>query len=352
MVQVVAALIWDHERFLICQRPAHKARGLLWEFVGGKVECNEENAEALCRECEEELGIKIKVRNKYFEVDHEYPDISIHLTLFNAEIESGTLQLLEHNDFCWIHPNQISDFEFCPADEEILNKIQDDYARLCALRGTLTAASDLKYKSFQCSLMPTVSSDRVLGVRMPALRKIFKELSKDPEWFLTSMPLQYYEYANLYGLLISRCDDFDCCVRLLNSFLPHVDNWATCDLIVPAIFAKNKESACQIALSWLKENHTYTVRFAIGVLMRFGLDSPFRQQYADLVAAISTDEYYVKMMIAWYFATAMAVNFDFYVSYLKRRILPKWIHNKAIQKGIESHRLTDDQKIYLRSLRK
>ena len=126
MIQVVAALIWDRDRFLACQRPAHKARGLLWEFVGGKVEQGESREEALIRECREELGIEIAVGDIYYEVDHIYPDISIHLTLFNATIQRGTPQLIEHNAIQWIYPEEIPQLAFCPADQEILEKIQAD----------------------------------------------------------------------------------------------------------------------------------------------------------------------------------------------------------------------------------
>lgn len=352
MVQVVAALIWDNDRFLICQRPAHKARGLLWEFVGGKVEPGEGKEDALCRECREELGIEISVRNVYYEVDHIYPDISIHLTLYNAEIKSGVPRLLEHHDLRWILPDEIPDYCFCPADSEILEKIQEDSLKLESLRKSLMAVADPKYKAFHCALMPTVPSERVLGVRMPALRKIAKTLSNEGQWFLSFMPLRYYEEQNLYGILISQCTDYNKCVEMLTRYLPYVDNWATCDLIVPISFRKNPESACRQALTWLKDDHCYTVRFAIGVLMRFGLDLCLKQQYADAVCTVSTDEYYVKMMIAWYFATGLAKDFPLFVSYLERERLTKWIHNKAIQKGIESYRLTAEQKVYLRKLRK
>lgn len=125
MTDVVAALIWDEDRFLICQRPAHKARGLLWEFVGGKTETGESKEAALVRECREELGITVSVREVFMEVDHIYPDITIHLTLYNAAVESGEITLLEHNDAKWITINEIDLYDFCPADEEILVKLKN-----------------------------------------------------------------------------------------------------------------------------------------------------------------------------------------------------------------------------------
>lgn len=128
MVQVVAALIWDKDRFLACQRPANKARGLLWEFVGGKVEPGETKQEALIRECHEELDVNIKVGDVFMELTHHYPDITIDLTLFHAEILSGTPKMLEHNDIRWLRPDQIPDYAFCPADEEILKELMKRYS--------------------------------------------------------------------------------------------------------------------------------------------------------------------------------------------------------------------------------
>lgn len=352
MVQVVAALIWDNDRFMACQRPAHKKRGLLWEFVGGKVEPGESREEALRRECREELGVEINVRNIYFEVDHVYSDITIHLTLFNAVITNGTPQLIEHNDLQWILPEEIPDYCFCPADTQILDKIRQDSDRLAMLRVKLYSAADPQYRKFHCALMPTVDPQRVIGVRIPALRKIAKELSKDPDWFLSFMPLAYYEEQNLYGLLICQHTDFSETVKLLEQFLPYVDNWATCDLLVPKSFRKNPEKACKQALFWLQSKHPYTVRFAIGVLMRFGMEPDLNCTFADAVCSISSDEYYVKMMIAWYFATALAKDFSNAILYFEQNRLQRWTHNKAIQKGIESDRLTAAQKNYLRSLRK
>ena len=351
MIQVVAALIWDHDRFLACQRPAHKTRGLMWEFVGGKVEPGESREDALVRECMEELGVEIRVNNVYYEVDHIYPDMTIHLTLFNATISNGTPQLYEHNALYWMHPSEIPNYTFCPADTEILIQIQDDAANLGALRQALYDAADPQYKDFHCSLMPTVDPSRVLGVRMPKLRRIAKHYLKDCDWFLARMPLEYYEEQNLYGLLISRCSDFSKTVALLDRFLPHVDNWATCDLTAPTSFTKYPDLACRQALSWIKSEHPYTVRFGIGVLMRFGNKLDFNKELAEEICCIRSDDYYVKMMIAWYFATALSSHFDQSVLFLEDLKLPRWIHNKTIQKGIDSHRLTAAQKDHLRSLR-
>ena len=125
MTEVVAALIWDKNRFLACQRPAHKARGLLWEFVGGKVELGETREQALIRECREELAITVAVQDVFMEIDHVYPDLTVHLTLFNASIAEGTPQKIEHNDLRWITVDEIDQYEFCPADEEILRRLKE-----------------------------------------------------------------------------------------------------------------------------------------------------------------------------------------------------------------------------------
>lgn len=129
MTEVVAALMWDEDRFMICQRPSHKKRGLLWEFVGGKVEAGESKESALIRECREELDIEVEVENVFMDVVHDYPDLLVHLTLFNATIKEGTPRLLEHNDIKWITPEEIGNFEFCPADEEILKRIVREYGK-------------------------------------------------------------------------------------------------------------------------------------------------------------------------------------------------------------------------------
>ena len=127
MIEGVAALIWQGNKFMICQRPAHKARGLLWEFVGGKVEVGETKEQALIRECKEELDVLLSVGDVFMDVIHEYPDLTVHLTLFNAIIADGEPQKLEHNDIQWITPSEISNFEFCPADDEILHRIKEEY---------------------------------------------------------------------------------------------------------------------------------------------------------------------------------------------------------------------------------
>lgn len=341
MTDVVAALVWDKDKFLICQRPMHKARGLLWEFVGGKVESGETKQQALIRECREELAVDITVKDVFLEVIHTYPDIKIRLTLFNAEIASGVPQMLEHNDIAWITPQQIPLYEFCPADKEILELIQ--------LRSKLFSYQDQAYKQFQGPLLATVSSDRMIGVRVPVLRKLAKEL--DASDFMAHLPHKYHEEDLLHGILISSLSDTQNAIEALDNFLPYVDNWAVCDTISPKAFAAHPSCLLKKVKQWLLSEHPYTVRFAIGVLMKYYLDDAFSPALLDLVVNVDSKEYYVNMMRAWYFATALAKQYSATIGILERKKLDTWTHNKTIQKAVESLRITPEQKNYLRTLR-
>lgn len=217
----------------------------------------------------------------------------------------------------------------------------------------LLQMQDLKYRDFQCRLLPTIDPNSIIGVRIPNLRKFAKELSKLPEAdeFLNSLPHKYYDENNLHGLLIENIKDFDRTIAYLDSFLPYVDNWATCDIISPKHFKKHLPELLEKIHIWTLSEHTYTIRFGIEMLMNFYLDEYFSIEYPKLVARIKSDEYYVKMMIAWYFATALAKQYDAVLPYIEQNRLDSWTHNKAIQKAIESYRITDEQKAYLRTLK-
>lgn len=221
------------------------------------------------------------------------------------------------------------------------------------IKSRLFELQDIKYKEFHCRLMPTVNPDTVIGVRTPDLRKLSKEITKLPEkeTFLHTLPHEYYEENNLHGFLISQMKDYDACIACLKAFLPYVNNWATCDLTSPKIFAKHLPELLEEIRIWIQSEHTYTIRFGIGMLMSFYLDEAFLTEYADMVAEIRSEEYYVNMMIAWYFATALAKQYDAVLPYLEEKRLDKWTHNKAIQKAVESYRITGEQKSYLKSLK-
>lgn len=212
---------------------------------------------------------------------------------------------------------------------------------------------DKEYAAMQSKIIPTIKADRIIGVRTPELRAFAKKLFKDGDTaaFLTSLPHQYFEEDQLHAFVISLEKDFDKCIAELEAFLPFIDNWATCDQLSPNVFKKDTEKLLPYIYKWLKSDRVYTVRFAVGMLMRYFLDEKFETKYADTVAAIRSDEYYINMMIAWYFATALAKQYDAVLPYLKEKKLDRWTHNKAIQKSVESYRITAEQKTYLKTLK-
>lgn len=222
------------------------------------------------------------------------------------------------------------------------------------IRDRLFALQDPEYRLFQSKLMPTVDPACVIGVRIPDLRKLSRELAgtEQAAAFVRQLPHDYYEENNLHGFLIASLRDYGETVAALESFLPHVDNWATCDLLHPRAFDKRPEALPDQLFRWLQSDRTYMVRFAMGMLMSLYLDEAFRPEYADWIAGIKSEEYYVNMMAAWYFATALAKRWDDVFPYLTDHRLPVWTHNKAIQKAIESRRISPEQKQILRSLKR
>ncbi len=212
---------------------------------------------------------------------------------------------------------------------------------------------DEDYALMQAKIIPTVSQDRIIGVRTPALRTFAKSLSQDQdiEAFLAYLPHPYFDEDQLHAFVISLEKDFDKCIAKVDTFLPFIDNWATCDQLSPKVFKKEPEKLLPYIQTWIRSDKTYTVRFAIGMLMQHFLDERFETKYADEVASIRSEEYYVNMMIAWYFATALAKQYERVLPYLEEKRLSDWVHNKTIQKSIESYRITDKQKAYLRTLK-
>ncbi|MBR4132802.1 MAG: DNA alkylation repair protein [Oscillospiraceae bacterium] len=221
------------------------------------------------------------------------------------------------------------------------------------LQKRLFSMQDADYQAFQRRLMPTVPPEAVIGVRTPALRELAKAISGTPdaEAFLAELPHRYYEENNLHGFLLCRIRDFGVCLAEVERFLPYVDNWATCDTLSPRAFARNPEALLEPIRRWLASAHVYTCRFGIGCLMRWFLDGRFAPEYLEAVAAIRSQEYYVNMMIAWYFATALAKQYDAVLPFLEQRRLDPWVHNKAIQKACESFRVPQERKTYLKSLK-
>lgn len=213
---------------------------------------------------------------------------------------------------------------------------------------------DLGYRDFHSKLMPTVDKQTVIGIRIPPLRKFAKDFAKTPQAaeFMRQLPHEYYEENNLHAFLIEQIKDYSVCIEELERFLPYVDNWATSDLMSPKVFKKHRPELLLCIRQWIKSDRTYTIRYGVGMLMAHFLDEDFDLEYPELVAAIRSEEYYVNMMLAWYFATALAKQYDEAVKYIEGHRLDKWTHNKAIQKSIESFRVTDEHKAYLKSLKR
>ena len=212
---------------------------------------------------------------------------------------------------------------------------------------------DEKYRAFQVKLFPTVDPQTVIGVRTPDLRGYAKKLLKeeDVSAFLSDLPHRYFDENQLHAFILSELKDYGKCMEEVNRFLPYVDNWATCDQMSPKVFKKNRPQLLEQIRIWLKSDRTYTIRFAIGMLMEHYLDDAFDLRYPEMVAGIRSDEYYVNMMIAWYFATALAKQYEAILPFIENRRLDAWTHNKAIQKAVESYRITPEQKEYLKTLK-
>ena len=212
---------------------------------------------------------------------------------------------------------------------------------------------DLKYRDMQIKIIPTVEPESVIGVRTPELKSIAKDILKDGNYkgFLEELPHRYFEENQLHAFIISGIKDLNECMEDLETVLPYVDNWATCDQMSPKIFRKHKDVLFSHIKEWVNSEKTYTVRFGVGMLMEHFLDDDFDPLYPELVAKLRSEEYYVNMMIAWYFATALAKKYESILPFIEEKRLDDWTHNKAIQKSMESRRITEEQKLYLKSLK-
>ena len=221
------------------------------------------------------------------------------------------------------------------------------------LQERLFAMQDKQYAAFQAKLTPGVPVKSFIGIRVPVLRKFAKVFTKENECeeFLRQLPHEYYDENMLHGLLVSEVKDYEECIRLTDHFLPFVDNWAVCDIMSPKVFAKHKEELLAKVKTWSKSSHVFTCRFGIETLMSHYLDKDFKSDYLEIPASVRSEAYYVKMMVAWFFATALAKQWDATLPYIEQKRLARWTHNKTIQKAIESYRITPEQKEYLRALK-
>jgi len=213
---------------------------------------------------------------------------------------------------------------------------------------------DEKYAEFHSRLIPNIPREKIIGVRVPDMRKLAKEYSKSEEskLFLNDLPHKYYDENLLHGMLISEIKNYDKCINELDKFLPYVDNWAVCDMIYPKVFKNSREKLIEKIKIWTSSKETYICRFGILMLMKHFLDDDFKSEYLGTVANIKSDEYYLKMMIAWFFATALSKHWNETIVYLEREKLDVPVHNKTIQKARESYRITTQQKEYLKSLKR
>lgn len=221
------------------------------------------------------------------------------------------------------------------------------------IKGALFAQQDTAYRDFQVKLIPGLESGAMIGVRTPVLRKLAKQMAKREEIddFLKALPHTYFDENQLHAFIVSERKDFIQCVEEVNTFLPFVDNWATCDQMSPKVFKKHRQELLPYIREWIASGQIYTVRFGIGMLMEHFLDENFDPAYPEMVSKVRSEEYYVNMMIAWYFATALAKQYEVALPYIEENRLAPWTHNKAIQKAVESYRITPEQKGYLKGLK-
>ena len=221
------------------------------------------------------------------------------------------------------------------------------------IRRKLFELQDVPYRDFQVKLIPTVETESMIGVRTPALRKLAREYGRreDIGEFLQDLPHMYFDENQLHAFIISGIKDFETCIMHVEKFLPYVDNWATCDQMSPTVFKKKRQELLPYIREWMKSGRTYTVRFGIGMLMQHYLDEDFDPSYPEMVAGIKSEEYYISMMVAWYFATALAKQYDTILPFIEEKRLDSQTHNRAIQKAVESYRITPEQKAYLKTLK-
>lgn len=222
------------------------------------------------------------------------------------------------------------------------------------IRAELFRLQDKEYRDFQIKLIPSVNKDTVIGVRTPALRKYAAQLFRreDIGAFLEELPHAFFDENQLHAFIISEIRDFEKCAAATDAFLPYVDNWATCDQLSPKVFAKHRRELLPYIRRWIGSGETYIIRFGTGMLMSHFLDEDFDPVYPEMVAAIRSEEYYVRMMSAWYFATALAKQYERILPYLEDQRLDVWTHNMAIRKACESRRISPEQKNYLKKLRR
>ncbi|MBQ8994732.1 MAG: DNA alkylation repair protein [Oscillospiraceae bacterium] len=228
-----------------------------------------------------------------------------------------------------------------------------DNETTCSIQDRLLSLAEPEYREFQAKLIPNIPPDHLIGIRTPALKKLAKELNGTEAAiaFLDALPHTFFDENQLHAFLLEKCSPYDVCLKKVDRFLPYLDNWATCDQLSPVIFKKNLEKLVPEILRWTSSEHIYTVRFGIGMLMRYYLEDLFDPQFLEIVSRVKSQEYYVRLMVAWYFATALAKQYDTALTYLEEHKLDEWTHNKTINKAVESYRISEERKNHLKTLK-
>ena len=345
--EVAAGVIWRGDRFLIAKRPENKARGGLWEFVGGKLEDGETGAEALVRECREELGAELTVYDKVFESEYRYPEITVRLKFYNAEIISGEPRLLEHSALEWILPSEAGKYGFCPADAEFVRLLPELYS---SPTEDIMSLADEKYGEFQQKIVPNIGPGVIVGVRIPELRGIAKGAygKYNAVRFMRELPHYYYEENLLHALLLCEEKDYDTAMKRLEAFLPYVDNWAVCDALRPKAFKKHPDALWEKIPEYLASKHEFTVRFGIEMLMVHFLEGERAREAMERVYAVKRGEYYVKMAKAWFFAEAAARAWDEARVFLEKGFGDTELDRMTLRKCLDSFRVSDEKKAQIR----
>ena len=226
------------------------------------------------------------------------------------------------------------------------------------IQQVLFALQDIEYRDFQSNLIPNVDKEFFIGIRTPVLRKYTKDLVKDASkaddlnQFLNTLPHTYFDENQLHAFILSEMKDFNTCVTYVDAFLPYIDNWATCDQMSPKVFRKHRKELQEEIRKWIRSDRTYTIRFGTGMLMEHFLDGDFRPEYLELAASVRSEEYYVNMMTAWFFATALAKQYEAALPFLEEQRLDVWTHNMTIRKAAESFRVAPEHKVYLKTLKR
>lgn len=347
LTRVSAAIVRRGGRILIAKRPQSKARAGLWEFIGGKLEEGETGEEALKREFREETGAFLTVGPLFTEVGHAYSDINVRISFYEARITGGEPEALEHEALAWASPDELDNYEFCPADAAVVKLLKG----AGILKERILALADPGYRAFTAPLVPTVDPETMIGVRIPKLRALAKEFrnTAEAQKFMESLPHGLFEENMLHALLINEEKDFDKAAALLDRFLPFVNNWAVCDTLIPKAFCGREADLLAFARERLGAEHEYTVRLALGVMKRGLLSGEEAEEALTLAASVKREEYYIRMMQAWLFAEALGKCPEKAIAVMESAELDPEVVRMTVRKCSDSRRVSPEVKNYIKS---